>query len=487
MILISVANLYIVRLALQILGEVDYGVYSVIAGLVMFANLFSGTLGASTTRFFAFYLGRSDYQKLNVYLSNSLTIFLIFSGLVSIFFYFIGPYVIRNFLNIPEERIDESVLLFFISIFSFSFNLFRIPFNSLIITFEKFDFFALIGVVEVLLKIGLIYSLIYIDADKLLLFGALNMILALVVLVFYLVYSLYKIKGIKIGLGYDKLVIKEILHFSGWTLIGTTSSIVNTQGLNIVINVYFGPVVSAARAVSMQLYQSVLSFSHNVYSSFKPGIIKEYSKGEFENSLKLVSLSSKSVFVILVIILILLFNMAQEFLVFWLGTISDTMVILTKLILFVILFDSLAIPLNTINSATGKISVFQIAVGVFKMLSFPVSLVLYGIGFNVESLYFGLILISVFSIFLRIYIIENQNSLKLVSYKVLVFRFFIALLSCFLISNYLKSQLLGRIYLYFGIHIFVCSLLCLITVFNKDDFKSVLNFINKNKKFRISK
>lgn len=422
MIIVTVVSFFTVRITLQILGVEDYGIYNVVGGLVAFLSIISSTMSSATQRYLAFDLGKNDYNAFQNTFSLLMLVYLALSFLIIVIGEAIGPWVISTYLKIPTERVYAAQWVYQFSLFSFCLTLIGTPYQASIIANEKMGVFAFIGLFDAIGKLVVTYLLYFINFDKLIIYAFFIFCISLANYLIQWIYCRKKLQGCKYKRYWDKNYLKEILGYTGWNLFGAASSTLNTAGVSLVLNLFFGPLVNAAKGIADRINSIVVSFSVNFYQAIAPQIVKTYAAGEYDRSRMLVYRSSKlSFFLLFVISLPLIYGM-PTLLNIWLGAeqVTDDMVIFSRLILVYSLVNVFEQPITMIIRATGNIKKYQICVGIITLLTIPICVVLFWTGLPAYWSILSLTLVYVIAMFIRLRIARVQVNLSTKEYLVSV-------------------------------------------------------------------
>ncbi|WP_319227437.1 lipopolysaccharide biosynthesis protein [Draconibacterium orientale] len=413
MILVLGVTLYTVRIILDALGVIDYGIYNVIGGIVIMFSFLSNTMASATQRFFAFELGKNNVSQLSKIFSTSMTIYFIFA--IGIFFLAetVGLWFVNTQMTIPESRLTAANWAFQFSIFSFMASMFSIPYTSVIIAREKMKIYAYISIIEVILNLLVAYLIVFISTDKLKLYASLIFIIKTVIAICYRQYCKSKYKECKYHFCWDKQLFSKLSSYSGWMLFGASGIVIRNQGINILLNVFFNPVVNAARGIAMQIDTAINQFVLNFIKATYPQITKYYATNQIMEMKKLVLRSSKfSFFLLFTITLPLLFE-TQFILEIWLKEVPEYVVLFTRLTIIMTLIDSFSHSLMAAAQATGKIKKYQIIIGSALILNLPVTYIFLKIGFNPEIAYIIAINISIINLILRLLLLRQMIGLSI--------------------------------------------------------------------------
>lgn len=417
MLIIMCVSLFSVRIVLNSLGEVDYGINNVIAGIITMFGFMSSTMSAASMRFFAYDLGRHDNDGLIKSFSVTFWCYFFLSVLAILFAETAGLWIINTKLIIPPERMFATHILYQCTIISFVGQLLAIPFHSLILAKEKMDLYAYVGMAEALLLLIVAYLVKYSDGDRLILYGLLTMVSSLSITFFYIIYNYRKYAESHIRLIWDKIVFKNIFSYSGWSLYGSVSLMLRNQGINMLLNMFFGPVVNAARAIAYQIDSAVLKFVTGFYQAVRPQLTKYYASGNEDKMLTLAYRSTRLCFCLYYIFAVPLFIEIPVVLKLWLGTEPPEYTILfVRLILINSVIESLATPLKGVISSTGIIKKNQLINGTIRFINFPLAWFLLEMGFTPDIPLYIAIVSSILCHLVRIKISIELTNLRFVDY-----------------------------------------------------------------------
>jgi len=374
-------NLYTVRVVMKALGIEDYGIYNVVAGVVSMLSFLSQTMSISTQRFYSYAIGENKLFRLNQIYNISFSIFVIFSIIVVIICESLGLWFINTYLNIPADRMYAANWIYQFAIMSFIFTILSIPYIAVILAHEDMGVYAFVGLTNYLLILILSLALDFIKSDKLIAYGSFMFCVALIVFLIYFFYCRTKYEECHFKLCKDKILFKEMLSFSWWTLYGTTAGIANNQGNNILINIFFGPIVNSARAIAFQVSSILNVFCANIFTAVRPPLIKSYASGNLEYTMKLFNISNKLSFYLVFFIVLPLYSEMEYVLRLWLPEVTNDMIVFTRLSLIYTMILSLNNPITTLIQATGNVKKYHIFVESFIILSFPLTYLFFRLGF----------------------------------------------------------------------------------------------------------
>jgi O-antigen/teichoic acid export membrane protein len=409
-------SLFTVRVILKTLGVVDYGIYNVVGGIVLMFSFFSNTMASASQRFFAFELGRNDIPQLKKTFSLTITIYAIIAASVLLLAETLGLWFLNTQMVIPAERMNAANWIYQFSILSFLVTIITIPYNAAIIARENMKVYAYVSIIEVGLKLVIVYILVLFKYDKLKLYSILIFATTCLVTFIYRAICKRKYEECHFQFYWDKGLFNSIFSFSTWKLVGSISGVLTDQGINIVTNLFFGPVINAARAIANQVNYAISSFSTNFYTAVRPQITKYYSSGELNYLKQLVFQSSKFSFYLLLMLSMPIIIETEFVLKFWLRDVADYMVLFTRLIIIFSLINSLENPLSAMVQASGIIKKYQLLIGSLTILCLPISYVLFKLGLPPQVSYYTIIIVNFAALFLRLWIIKDLFGMNIIEY-----------------------------------------------------------------------
>lgn len=373
-------GLFTSRVILDSLGVDDYGIYNLVGGFVTMFNVFRAGLISSTQRFITYDLGKGNISELRSTFSTSLIIFLFISCVIILIAEGFAPWFIQNKLVIPECRMAAAMWLFQFSLFTLILNLISSPYNALIIAHEKMGVFAYISIFEVMAKLVVAYAIYISPFDKLMVYGLLLCIVQLIIRFMYSIYCNRHFEESKVEWRINWIKIKKIYAFTGWELFGSVAVIGYTQGLNILLGMFFTPVVNAARGIAVQVQSVIIGFVSNFQTALNPQITKSYASGDMLYMHKLIFYSSKLSFFLLFILSLPVILEAGQLLSIWLVDVPEYTVVFFRLIVLTTMIDAISNPIIISVEATGNIRKYQVVVGSLLLLILPLSYVALKLG-----------------------------------------------------------------------------------------------------------
>ena len=372
---IMLVTLYTSRIVLNTLGVTDYGIYNVVGGVVAMFGFINASMSSATQRYITFALGRGDMKRLQKVFSTALQIHVLIAVLIIILGETVGLWFMYTQMQIPVDRMDAAFWVLQCSIVSTVVMIISVPYNADIVAHEKMSAFAYISILEAVLKLAVVYVLLVLSYDKLILYAFLTLAVQLLVRFCYSHYCNKHFTESKYRHVWDKSLFKEMTDFAGWSMFGNLSGVLYGQGLNMLLNVFFGPVVNAARAVAVQVQNAIQQFVGSFQMALNPQITKTYAKGEMEDMHKLIFRSAKFSFYLLFFLSLPVLFETDFILTVWLKTVPNDTVVFLRIMICTSLIYSLANPLMVANQATGKVKKYQAVCGTILLMILPVSYV----------------------------------------------------------------------------------------------------------------
>ncbi len=407
MIFLMCISFYTSRVILDKLGVEDYGIYNVVGGVVSMFSFISGPMIESTQRFLNFSLGENDLEKTNKVFNASVIIHFVIAIFIVILLESVGMWFFSNKLVIPTDRYNAAFWTFQLSIFTSFFLLMSYPYNAVIISREKMGAFAAISIYEGLMKLIIAYVITVTRWDKLIFYAILIMFLQISVSLTYRFYCIRHFEESKFEpLCVEKDLLKEMIGFSGWNFLGNIANVCLTQGVNMLLNIFFGPVVNAARAVAVHVQNSVGQLCNNFQMAFKPQIVKNYANGDLDEMHTLMFNASRYSYLLTFLGALPLLMMSEFILSIWLKQTPDYSSDFVCYTMCFILIRALATPLLTGALATGNIKEIMIVLPAIFVSVIPISYLFLLQGFSP---------LVVFQIQLGLYIIAHFVRVRMVS------------------------------------------------------------------------
>lgn len=405
-------SFFTARITLEALGVVDYGINNVVGGLVSMFSLISSSLSSSVSRFITFGLGKGDKKELNTIFSTSVNIHIILAIIVVIAIETIGIWFLNNKMTIPADRLTAAHWVLQCSTFMFALGLLSTPYNAAIIAHERMDVYAYFTLFDAFSRLAIVFAIKYYGGDKLILLAIISLIPSLIKQFYYWYFSKRNFEECTYHAVWDKKVFKEMFGFAGWNFIGCTAGLAKDQGVNIVINMFTGPAVNAARGIAMQINGIIGQFIGNFMVAINPQITKEYAVGNYERMHQLIFRGTRLSYYLFMCLSIPIFLEIETILYVWLGQVPEHTVLFTRLVLVLSLAEIISNALITAQNATGKIRNYQIIVGGTLLMNFPISYILLRMGCIPEITIVVAIVISQICLFVRFLFLRKSVKLS---------------------------------------------------------------------------
>jgi len=382
MIVITIVSFYTTRVTLQLLGVEDFGIRNVISGIVGFMNIITTAMVNAAQRFLSFDLGRKDYNQFNRTFSMLINVFLIISLIGVVILEIVGPILINHYLVIPPERLSAAHWIYQFTVIGFVISTMVVPYTSVVISYEKMDVFAYVSLLDAGLKLAVVFLLYITPFDKLITVVFLTVLAHLISNGIYVLLCHYKIKTCKYLKCWDRELLKKLSSFMGWNLFGSATSVLNVQGQSILLNMFFGPLINAAKAIADNVNSLVNSFVSNFYMAVGPQIVKTYANEDREYTLQIVVYSTKFAFFLVSMIGIPIILNMEPLLQLWLGKdqVTEYMVLFAQWTLIQSMVQTYDYPITQTVRATGDIKNYQIITGVMMLMFIPVCYVAFKLG-----------------------------------------------------------------------------------------------------------
>ncbi|EGW47116.1 hypothetical protein HMPREF0666_01689 [Prevotella sp. C561] len=439
-------GLYTSRIILKALGITDFGIYNAVGGIIAMFGFISSSLSNATSRFITIAIGRVDQSYTNRTYGNIKVMYYILCVVIVLFAETVGLWFLFNKMTIPADRMSAAFWVYQYSVLSSVVGFISVPYNSAIIAHERMSAFAYISLLDATLKLVICFLLQMSPYDKLIVYATLLFFVGVIDRIIYAVYCNKRFEEVHAPARIDKEQLREILTMSGWSLSGNLFWILNTQGVNLILNVFFGPVVNAARGIAMQVQGVMGQFVTNFQTAINPQITKSYANVEYDRMHSLLHLSSKFSYFLMLLMSVPVFIEAPIILKWWLGTIPDNTIVYLRIILLYSVFATLANPLWIAVLATGKLKKYQLWDNTVQALVLPISYIAFKF-FHAASYWVFIILLvaEIVEIFVRVWVVLPLINHKYLDYIrevviPLVLVSFIAPLVPLALSNYLCTN-----------------------------------------------
>ena len=463
--LLMLISLYTSRVLLDVLGVDDYGIYNVVGGVVAMFSMISGSLSASISRFLTFELGRGDMERMRMVFSTSVNIQVVIAMIVVVLGEIVGGWFVCTYMNIPAERLDAAMWVLHCSLAMFCINLVSLPYNACIVAHEHMDAFAYVSILEALLKLSVCYLIVVSPFDKLKTYALLLAVVALIIRFVYGAYckkhfaeSKYKFVG-------RSSVYREMAGFAGWSFLTNACYLFNTQGVNILINLFFGVALNAARGIANQVDGIIMQFVNNFTMAINPQITKTYAAGQRQEMFKLVCRGAKFSYFLLLLIALPMIIETEIVLSLWLKDVPEYTVVFLRLTIVGSMFNMLGNTGYTACMATGNLRHYALVVSSVGILVFPLTWIAFECGLPAQSAYVAFIIVYGMVLFVRLRIMKGlvgfppKMFVAEVIYKVLMVTVVAAALPS-LLAHFMPESVLRLV-----VMLVVCTLLSCVSIY----------------------
>lgn len=452
--LILLVSLYTVRVVLNTLGIEDYGIYNVVGGIVTFFSFLSGTMASATQRFFSFALGQNNTHKLKKTFSVNLIIYAGIAILALLLLETIGLWYIKEQLHIPQGRFNAVIWIYHFSVLTFLAAIFTTPFMAIIIAHEDMQIYAYVSIIEALLKLGIVFLLVYLPCDKLELYGVLIFGVSVINNLIYIGICIKKYIECQFQKFYwDKTLFLKIIGFTGWTLFGQTTTVARNQATTILLNQVFNPVVVAARAISVNITSQINLFSNNFNVGLYPPIIKAYAANDKKEMFSLVYNGSKITFFLMWVFALPMFLEMDAILNLWLKNPPPEAVLFTRLALIEVLINSISLPITTAARAPGKMKVYELSLGSIQIALFIASWIALKMGGAAYMVFVIAIIANLIMFVVRLLIVSKLIGLSVKPFIVKVVLPVLAIILLSSLPSFAMHNLLRKGFVFTGISI----------------------------------
>lgn len=417
MIVVTLLSLITVRYTLQILGIEDYGIYNVVGGAVTFLTFITATMSSATQRFLAYELGRNDNESYNNMFNALIGMFLIIGVILLCLFEVFAYPLVYQWLQLPPERLSIAFIVYQFSAFCFIINVLAIPFISSILASENMGVYAYITIADTLSKLLLLAILIFAPFDKLASYAIGIFVITIFTNLIYIYYNQRYIASTKIYLYWNRHVLKELSVYTGWSFFGSISAVMCNQGLTILMNLFFGVAVNAAKAISDRIMTIVQSFVTNFYMAVSPQITKNYASGYLGETIALAFNSTRLGYYLMLLLSVPAILLTDKILYLWLGaSCTEDMVVFTQLSLVFALVNVFETPITFMMRATGNLKKYQVVIGMITLLVVPISYFMFYIGFPAFVAFLVETAVYVITQIFRVYIAKQYYSFTIQQY-----------------------------------------------------------------------
>ncbi|PKP12233.1 MAG: hypothetical protein CVU08_11565 [Bacteroidetes bacterium HGW-Bacteroidetes-3] len=435
-------SLYTSRIVLNTLGIEDFGIYNVVGGVVMMFSFMNSSMSSATQRFISFELGKNNYNQLKKVFSMSVNIHAIIAVAIFILAETIGLWFLNAKLVIPIERLEAANWVYQFSILSFMVTVMSVPYNATIIAYERMKVYAYVSIVEVVLKLIIVFSLLWFGFDKLKMYSILIFCVSVIVWSLYRIYCKRNFEVTNYEFFWEKSLYKTLMNYAGWNLFGNLASVTMDQGVNILINIFFGPAVNAARGIAFQVKGAVNGFVNNFQIAMNPQIVKSFAADDIKYMHQIIFQGAKYSFFLLLILAMPILLETEIILKWWLKIVPEYTIIFTRLVLINVLIDCVSGPLMTAAQASGKIKKYQAVVGGLLLLILPMSYMLLKIGLQPQITLYVSIFISIVALFARLWILQPLIQISIIKFiKEVIYIVLLVTITALIVPLFLRLKM----------------------------------------------
>lgn len=434
MILLMAVSLYTSRIVLATLGIDDYGIYNVVGGFIGMFGFLNGAMSGSTQRFITFALGKGDKQRIKKVFSTCMIAHGLIALLIFVLAETVGLWFVLEKLVIPANRMTAAMVVYQCSVASTIVLIMSFPYNANIIAHERMSAFAYISIFEAFANLGIVFLLHIGTPDKLMLYAILYLVTKIVVVLVYRHYNRLHFPESRFHWFFDKQLLKEMLSFTGWNLWGGIAGTLMGQGINVLLNIFFGPAINAARGIAVQVQSAVQMFAVNFQTALNPQIMTSYASGDMQKMHMLLLRSAKFSFMLLLCLMLPLILEINFVLNLWLKEVPAYTNVFVILMLCISMIDAVSNPFMTASAATGHVKIYQSVVGGILISIVPFSYLALKLGAAPYAVFLVHLAIAIVAFFTRLFIVRNLIKLSIRSYisKVIVPCFYVAVTSIIL-------------------------------------------------------
>lgn len=488
MIIVMGITLYTTRALLTYLGVEDYGVYNVVCGFVSMFGFLNTSMANGTQRFYNYEIGKNGEAGVSKIFSHAVIIQIAMAVVILFVVETFGLWYLNNKMVIPDGRFGAAMWIFQFSMVQLFFVMVTVPYSAAVMAYEKMNFYALVSIIDAVLKLVVVFLLPYAPFDTLVYYGALMTLISVLNFVLNRGYSKRNFKNILFCPQWDKSLFGSMLSFSGWNIFGSVSHMMQNQGVNLILNAFWGTLVNAANGVAHQVNSAVNSLTAGFVTAVRPQMIKSYASGNIGYLKKMYYSVSKLTFFLVMILAVPLIGEIDTILEVWLGRgkYPEMTALFCQLTMFMTLCNSYATPTSVIIHATGNMKKFQIVVSTVTLMIIPIAYVAAKLGCEAPSIIFFSVMITIAAQIVRLILIKEQVKFPIIDYCKKVFFptwsvLIIALVVAFTLHSFTPENILWSV-LRMGISVLVSGIFIFVLGINKSEKELVMSFVKKHKK-----
>lgn len=488
MIIVMGITFYTTRALLTVLGVEDYGVYNVVCGFVSMFSFLNTSMTNGIQRFYTFEIGNNGENEISKIFSHAVVIQIVMALVVLFVVETFGLWYLYNKMVIPDGRFSASMWIFQFAMIQLFLVMVTVPFSAAVMAYEKMDFYALVSIIDAILKLVIVLMLPYAPFDTLVYYGALMTLLSVLNYVLNWGYSKRRFKNISFNTQWDKNLFVSMLSFSGWNIFGTVSHMMQGQGVNLILNAFWGTIVNTANGVATQINSAVNSLTVGFVTAVRPQMIKSYASGNMEYLKKMYYSVSKLTFFLVMILAVPLIGEVDVILDVWLGSgkYPEMTTLFCQLTMFMTLCNSYATPTSIIIHATGKMKKFQIVVSTVTLMIIPIAYIAAKMGCEAHLIIFLSAMVTIVAQIARLIIIKEQVGFPIVDYGKKVFLPTWSVLIVSMIIAFGLQIITPQHFICTVVRMGICIILSVLCIYiwgiDNSEKQLVMSFVKKSKK-----
>lgn len=487
MIVVMFVTFFTTRILLSTLGVEDFGIYNVVCGFVTMFSFLNTSMANGVQRFYSFAIGKNDTKSISKIFTLAVIIQLIIAVIIIVIVETVGIWYLYNKMNISANRVFAAFWVLQNALLSLFFVILTVPYNGAVMAYEKMNFYAIVSIIDAILKMVVVFILPYCSIDKLIFYGLMISVISILDFLFNFIYCKRNFLEIKFVRDVDRDLLPSMISFSGWNVFGSLAHMGKIQGVNLVLNAFWGTVINTAFGISAQISNAVSSLTAGFVTALRPQMIKSFAAGDIGYTMRLLYSASKLTFFLILIIAVPIFEEISSILDFWLGVgkYPNMTIVFCKLTILTVLFDSLATPLSIIVHASGKMRTFQIVCSFVVISVVPLSYVVAKIWNDTAIVISVGLFTTILAQIVRLFLVKKivEFSIKSYSVKVFVPTIIVFLISCIvaLLVNRLSLDNLDfwGVLMKIGLNIIVCFVVIYMIGLSKTEKNLIKSFIKK--------
>lgn len=484
--IVMIVNLYMTRVVLNVLGVNDYGIYNVVCGFVSMFGFLNTSMANGVQRFYNYELGKNgSIAVVKVFNTAMIIQFTLAIGVVLLTETF-GLWYVNTLMIISTDRIVAANWIFQFAIISLIFVIIQIPYSAAILAYEKMDYFAIVSIIDAFIKLAIVFALPHLNGDNLILYGLLIMLVSIINFILYYLYSRKHFTHLRFKKIFDRTLFKSMMGFSGWNLFGSFAYVVKSQGVNVLINSFFGTIVNAANGIAAQVSSAIQTFASNLVIAFKPQLTQSYAAGDYKRAEQLMLSMSKLSYALMCIISIPLIIEIDYVLKIWLsGNIPEYTNTFAKLTIVAMMIGVLNTPITQMIHASGQMKKYQIATSIVICSILPISWLFLKLGYDATSVFIITIVITIINQIVCLRVLHSIYRFNVREYiKEVVLPCVIITIIPFTCVHYMGSLMLSSLWRFVTVAIantLIISILFYLTL-NNSEKNIIKSHISKFKK-----